>query len=123
MKVAVWSIAVKQRGRRHRPTSITMSGVRTAGTVPSISTGDGRGPRPGGQLSAGGIVGATVLTVLGWLRRLTANAEEIRVLFTMLADDLDPLLAPIEPAGLALGDAVEAIAARAATQRLAPVEP
>ncbi|MGI8810539.1 MAG: hypothetical protein ACR2KK_22360, partial [Acidimicrobiales bacterium] len=41
------------------------------------------------------------------------------------AHDLDPMLAPILPTATALGDAVEAIAvaARAATLRLAPVEP
>lgn len=75
--------------------------------------------------AAAGIVGVTVSTVRGWLRRFTANAEEVRVLFTVLAHDLDPLLAPIEPTGSAVGDAVEAIAvaARAAAQRLAPVDP
>lgn len=74
---------------------------------------------------AAGVVGVTVSTVRGWLRRFTANAEEVRVLFTVLAHDLDPLLAPIVATGSAVGDAVEAIAvaARAAALRLAPVEP
>ena len=75
--------------------------------------------------AAAGIVGVTVSTVRGWLRRFAANAEQVRVLFTVLAHDLDPLLAPIAPTGTAVGDAVEAIAvaARAASLRLAPVEP
>lgn len=64
-------------------------------------------------------------TVRGWLRRFAVNAAEIRVWFTVLAHDLDPLLAPIAPSGSAFGDAVEAIAvaARAASLRLEPVEP
>ncbi len=66
-----------------------------------------------------------VSTVRGWLRRFAANAEAIRVWFTVLAHDLDPMLAPLVPSPTALGDAVEAVAgaARAASLRLAPVEP
>ena len=75
--------------------------------------------------AADAIVGVTASTVRGWLRRFAVNAEDVRVLFTVLAHDLDPLLAPIGPAGTAVGDAVEAIAvaARASSLRLAPVEP
>ena len=75
--------------------------------------------------AAAGVVGVPVSTVRGWLRRFAANAEQVRVLFTVLAHDLDPLLAPIAPRGTRVGDAVEAIAvaARAAALRLAPVEP
>ncbi len=71
------------------------------------------------------VVGVTVWTVRGWLRRFALNAERVRALFTVLAHDLDPLLAPIEPTGTAVGDAVEAVAvaARAASLRLAPVTP
>ena len=79
---------------------------------------------------AAGIVGVTVCTVRGWLRRFAVNAERVRVLFTVLAHDLDRLLAPIEPTGTVVGDAVEAIAvaaravaARAVAARLAAVEP
>jgi len=74
---------------------------------------------------AAGVAGVTVSTVRGWLRRFAANAEEVRVLFTVLAHDLDPLLAPIVPTASSIGDAVEAIAvaARAAALRLAPLEP
>ena len=45
--------------------------------------------------------------------------------FTVLAHDLDPMLAPLVPTSTALGDALEAIAvaARAASLRLAPVKP
>lgn len=75
--------------------------------------------------AAAGIVGVTVSTVRGWLRRFAVNAEQVRVLFTVLAHDLDPLLAPMAPTGTPVGDAVEAIAvaARAASLRLAPVAP
>jgi hypothetical protein len=47
------------------------------------------------------------------------------VWFTVLAHDLDPMLAPLAPTGTALGDAVEAIsvAARASSLRLVPVAP
>lgn len=74
---------------------------------------------------AAGIVGVTVWTVRGWLRRFAVNAEAIRVWFTVLAHGLDPMLGPIVPTGSAAGDAVEAIgvAARAATLRLGPVRP
>lgn len=64
-------------------------------------------------------------TVRSWLRRFAANAEAVRVFFTVLAHDLDPMLAPLAPSGTSVGDAVEAIAvaARAASLRLAPVKP
>ena len=69
--------------------------------------------------------GAPVSTVRGWLRRFAANAEAIRVWFTVLAHGFDPMLAPLAPAATSFGDAVEAIAvaARAASLRLAPVRP
>jgi hypothetical protein len=71
------------------------------------------------------MVGLPVSTVRGWGRRFVLNAEQVRVWFTVLAHDLDPLLAPIAPTGTAVGDAVEAVAvaARAASLRLAPVAP
>lgn len=70
-------------------------------------------------------VGVPTSTVRGWLRRFAVNAEAIRVWFTVLAHDLDPMLAVLVPTATALGDAVEAIAvaARAASLRLAPVKP
>ena len=64
-------------------------------------------------------------TVRGWFRRFAANAEAVRVWFTVLAHGLDPLLGPIAPTGTGVGDAVEAIAvaARAAAVRLGAVLP
>lgn len=78
-----------------------------------------------GHRRAATAVGVPVSTVRGWLRRFAANAEAVRVWFTVMAHDLDPLLAPILPSASVIADAVEAIAvaARAASLRLAPVEP
>ncbi len=71
------------------------------------------------------LVGVPASTVRGWLRRFAANAEHVRVWFTVLAHDLDPMLAPLVAMASPVGDAVEAVAvaARAASLRLAPVEP
>ena len=68
------------------------------------------------------MLGLPVSTVRGWLRRFALNAGMVRVWFTVLAHDLDPLLGPIGPAVTVVGDAVEAIgvAARAAVLRLGP---
>ena len=68
-------------------------------------------------------LGVPVSTVRGWLRRFAVNAAMVRVWFTVLAHDLDPLLGPIGPGGSVVADAVEAIgvAARAAVLRLGPV--
>ena len=78
-----------------------------------------------GHRKAAAASGAPVSTVRGWLRRFAANAEAIRVWFTVLAHGLDPMLAPLLATPTPLGDAVEAIAtaARAASLRLAPVMP
>jgi hypothetical protein len=78
-----------------------------------------------GHRQAASLVGVPVSTVRGWLRRFARNVEQVRVWFTVLAHDLDPLLGPVAPTGTAVGDAVEAIAvaARAAALRLAPVGP
>ena len=78
-----------------------------------------------GHRRAAAMVGAPVSTVRGWLRRFAQSAEAVRGWFTVLAHDLDPLLAPVAPTGTPAGDAVEAIAvaARAACLRLGPVEP
>ena len=69
--------------------------------------------------------GVPVSTVRRWLRRFATNAEAVRVFVTVLAHDLDPLLASILPTSTRAGDALEAIAtaARAASLRLAPVAP
>ena len=78
-----------------------------------------------GHRRAASMLGLPVSTVRGWLRCFTRGAESIRVWFTVLAHDLDPLLAPVAPTGSAVGDAVEAVAvaARASSLRLAPVAP
>jgi hypothetical protein len=70
-------------------------------------------------------VGVPAATVRGWFRRFAANAEAIRVWFTLLAHGLDPVLGPISPSGSKVGDAVEAIAvaARAAAVRLGSLLP
>lgn len=73
-----------------------------------------------GHRRAAGVLGVPASTVRGWLRRFARAAEAVRVWFTVLAHDLDPLLEPLAPAGSVLGDAVEAIAvaARAGALRL-----
>lgn len=78
-----------------------------------------------GHRRAASMVGLPVSTVRGWLRRFAVNAESIRVWFTVLAHGLDPMLAPLLPTFTSFGDAVEAVAvaARAASLRLAPVAP
>jgi hypothetical protein len=78
-----------------------------------------------GYRKAADAAGAPVSTTRRWLCRFCDMAEAIRVWFTVLAHDLDPMLAPILATPTAFGDAVEAIAvaARAASLRLAPVEP
>lgn len=64
-------------------------------------------------------------TVRAWLRAFRARLEAIRSHFTRWAHALDADLGPIEAAGSAMGDAVEAIAvaARAAVQRWGPAAP
>ncbi len=64
-------------------------------------------------------------TVRAWLRAFRVRAEAIRAHFTRWAHALDADLGPIEAAGDAVGDAVEAIgvAGRAAVQRWGPASP
>jgi hypothetical protein len=78
-----------------------------------------------GHRRAAVMAGVPTSTVRGWLRRFALNAEAIRVWFTVLAHGLDPMLAPLAPTATSFGDAVEtiAVAARAASLRLAPVAP
>ncbi len=78
-----------------------------------------------GHRRAAVLVGVPASTVRGWLRRFALNAEAIRVWFTVLAHGLDPMLAPLAATATPFGDAVEAIAvaARAASLRLAPMAP
>ncbi len=56
-------------------------------------------------------------TVRGWLRAFARNAEQVRVAFTALLVELDPLSGPLTPAGSGCADAVEAIGACAAAAR------
>jgi hypothetical protein len=65
-------------------------------------------------------LGVPVRTVRRWLGRFAGNAEAIRAHFTRWAFALDPVLAPILPAGGSFADALEAIgvAARAWVLRL-----
>jgi len=78
-----------------------------------------------GHRRAATAAGLPASTVRGWLRRFAAVAEAVRVWFTVVAHDLDPMLAPIVPTGSVFADAVEAIAvaARAASLRLGVVAP
>ena len=78
-----------------------------------------------GHRVVAGMLGIPASTVRGWFRRFGANAEQVRVWFTVLAHSLDPLLGPIVPTGSVVGDAVEAIgvAARAGSLRLGPLGP
>lgn len=67
-------------------------------------------------------IGVPVATVRGWLRRVKSTAARLCAHFTSWAYRLDPLQAPVGPAGGLLADALEAIgvAARAATLRFGP---
>ena len=52
-------------------------------------------------------------TVRGWIRRVTARAEWLRVESTMVAHEFDSMLPANVPAGSALADAVSALGAAA----------
>lgn len=56
-------------------------------------------------------LGRPAATVRGWLRRLRARVESVRLGFTELLVGLDPLALLPEPAATGLGDAVAAIVA------------
>jgi hypothetical protein len=56
-------------------------------------------------------------TVRGWLRAFAAHAERIRVAFTALLHELDPMCEPLPPAGTGFADAVAAIGVVAAAAR------
>lgn len=62
-------------------------------------------------------LGRPASTVRGWLRAFIGNAERIRALCTTLLVELDPLTAPLVPAGSTVADAVEAVGACAAAAR------
>lgn len=67
-------------------------------------------------------LGRSAGTVRGWLRRFTARAEDVRVLFTGLLHALDPAAEPLPAGGSVFVDAVEVLgrAAAAAARRLGP---
>lgn len=56
-------------------------------------------------------------TVRGWLRAFAGNAERVRVVFTALLAELDPISGPVPPAGSVFADAVQVIGAVAAAAR------
>lgn len=56
-------------------------------------------------------VGRSAETVLGWLRRFAAAAEQVRGIFTRLLVAVDPDPPPLVPAGSPVADAVSAIVA------------
>ncbi|HVM15404.1 MAG TPA: hypothetical protein VM287_13890 [Egibacteraceae bacterium] len=51
------------------------------------------------------------------MRRARSIAEQLRALATVIAHDFDPELAPINPTGSPVGDAVEALGTGAAAIR------
>lgn len=61
-------------------------------------------------------------TVRDWLRRARVNAEAVRVDATVAVYRLDPMAAPLNPTGSALGDMVDAVgrAVAASILRLGP---
>ena len=62
-------------------------------------------------------VGRPASTVRGWLSRASGNAEQLRVVFTLLRHRVDDDAGPLPPAGSGLADAVAAIGAAAAAVR------
>jgi hypothetical protein len=62
-------------------------------------------------------LGRPASTVRGWLRAFGGNADAIRVVFTAMLAEFDPLTSPLTPAGSVFADAVEAIGALAAAAR------
>jgi len=62
-------------------------------------------------------LGRSASTVRGWLRAFAGNAEAVRVVFTGLLVELDPLSGPMPVHGSVFADAVEAIGASAAAAR------
>jgi hypothetical protein len=78
-----------------------------------------------GHRGIGTDLGVPPDTVRGWIRRVKARAEWLRVQGTIKAHMLDPMLPWIVPAGSALGDALSALAtaAAASVRRLGPTAP
>lgn len=70
-------------------------------------------------------LGRPAATVRGWLRRFSARAEDVRVLFTRLLHALDPQAGPLQPRESVFADALEALgrAGAAGVRRLSPRPP
>jgi hypothetical protein len=73
----------------------------------------------------GADLGVPADTVRGWIRRVRARAEWLRVQGTIAAHNFDPMLPAIVPAGSLLADAVSALgtAAAALVRRIGLLEP
>jgi hypothetical protein len=73
----------------------------------------------------GAELGIPADTVRGWIRRVTARAEWLRVQGTTIAHQVDSMLPATVPAGSALADAVSVLgaAASAVVRRLGPIAP
>jgi len=78
-----------------------------------------------GHRTIGADLGVPADTVRGWIRRVRARAEWLRVQGTISAHKFDPMLPAIVPAGSALADAVSVLgmAAAALVRRLGPIAP
>jgi hypothetical protein len=73
----------------------------------------------------GADLGVPADTVRGWIRRVRARAEWLRVQGTIAAHRFDPMLPAIVPAGSLLADAVSVLgmAAAALVRKLGPIAP
>ena len=92
-------------------------GVRVIGAALRAKA-RGRGHRP-----VAARLGRPVSTVRGWLRAFAGNAERVRVVFTGLLAELDPVTGPVGPAGCGFADAVSVVGVcvAAAVRRLGVV--
>ncbi|HET8590180.1 MAG TPA: helix-turn-helix domain-containing protein [Nakamurella sp.] len=70
-----------------------------------------------GHRRIAGELGRPISTVRGWLRAFARNAERVRVLFTALLAELDPLSGPLPVHDTAFADAVEVIGGCVAAAR------
>src|SRR5674476_1095081 len=78
-----------------------------------------------GHRTIGADLGVPADTVRGWIRRVRARAEWLRVQGTISAHKFDPMLPAIVLAGSALADAVSVLgmASAALVRRLGPIAP
>lgn len=121
------------RPRRVRCTSCTATHVLLPAIAPArhgyaidvvgqvlLARARGRGHR-----TIGAELGMPPDTVRGWIRRVTARAEWLRVQGTTTAHQFDPMLPVTVPAGSPLADAVSVLgaAASAVVRTLGPIAP